>query len=299
MPSLWRIPLIYPSGPRKYRRIWTHTWSEHDYSQPLSPSGDVFGYGVDPQAMAVHRVPQAAAGSGARLHTSLSSHQHQDTPRQHRPQPRPKSPAWGRRYPTASWPSSIHASPRRHPALLQHTAETSRQILPLPLPFLLPGMTDHHHHLFNLWKKCCSKKVQWVKCLKRQQQRPGEVQLGMNSYHLIPKWPFRERTRKGQKKRRQVYLLLVPGFRAPSNWLLFFYSPVCSLLPLSLSPSPVQSYSVFASPLHFSLSHCALNSEPLEKKKKKGGDSLTPSISHTHTHTHTHTQQSSIKSLYK
>lgn len=79
----------------------------------------------------------------------------------------------------------------------------------------------------------------------------------------------------------------------------------------------MQLYSVLASPLYFSLSHCALNSEPLGKKRKRKGvwrgDSLTPSISHTqsnhpskaftnnssktppmpppqlHTYTHTHT----------
>lgn len=48
----------------------------------------------------------------------------------------------------------------------------------------------------------------------------------------------------------------------------------------------MQLYSVLASPLYFSLSHCALNSEPLGKKRKRKGvwrgDSLTPSISHTH-----------------
>lgn len=51
-------------------RTEEHTSTVNEYSQPLSASGDVSGHRVHPQAVAVHRVPQAPAQSGACLCTS-------------------------------------------------------------------------------------------------------------------------------------------------------------------------------------------------------------------------------------
>lgn len=126
-----------------------------DYSQPLSPSGDVFGYGVDPEAVAVHRVPQAAAGSRARLHASSTRPQQQEPPRQQRPQPRPKSAT-----PASAWPSSVPRSPSGHPAL--SPAADSSLVSPPPLHCPSPwDETACRHNLFQKW-------------MKRAQ--PGEVQ---------------------------------------------------------------------------------------------------------------------------
>ncbi|MEQ2194725.1 hypothetical protein XENOCAPTIV_002089 [Xenoophorus captivus] len=103
----------------------------------------------------------------------------------------------------------------------------------------------------------------------------AEVQLELNNCHLIPKRNLRE-IKRGEKDKCILFFYLSPAFQ-----LLQLVSFL--LLPCVLSLSLLQLYSVLASPLHFSLSHCAANSEPLEKEKKeKGwGDTLSLSISHT------------------
>lgn len=137
-----------------------------DYSQPLGPSGDVFGYGVDPEAVAVHRVAQAAAGSGTRLHASRSRHQQQDAQCQHGPQRRRT-----RRHPAATWPSSTSAPPSMHPALSPaHCGH--RPADPVPSFCLSPsGLTDHCNNLFSQKSGDKTLKVQ------RDRRHQGQVEF--------------------------------------------------------------------------------------------------------------------------
>lgn len=214
----------------------------YDYSQPVSPSGDVFGYGVKSLSMTVYRGPQTAAGSRTCFSTSLIQQDNQNPPYHHCPYSRTESLPWGRCHPAASWPSSIPSSPSRHSALLRAPQHCRSQLTDI-IPSSCPGHTSGYT-FFEKWAERARK------CFQRLRETAAVRWSSAQTEQLDP----RVKIRWGWGG---VFFLLVPQLYSSSNWLLFFKSPVCSLCSLSCSctvrlPLPSTFHWVI---VHWAVSH--------------------------------------------